>query len=64
MENLDKNNETTLKLFIKLLDKAEDYQLREIINYYKECILSKQDNTYAVTSKKNRDDTKAIMSKL
>jgi hypothetical protein len=64
MENLEKNNETTLKLFISLLDKAEDYQLREIINYYKERILSTKDDIYSVTSKKNRDDTKAIMSKL
>ena len=65
MENLDDNNyEMILKMMITILDRAEDSQVRDIINYYKKRIIGKEVNAYGVDSKRNRDDTMFIKSRL
>jgi len=57
MENLDDNNyKTALRLLIMILDRAEDSQLRDIINYYKGRFLPEESS--------NRDDIQAVNSRL
>lgn len=57
MENLEDNNyKTVLRLFIMILDRVQDSELRDVINYYKSRILPEETN--------NRDDTEFINSRL
>jgi hypothetical protein len=57
MENTEDNNyKTVLRLFIMILDRVEDSELRDVINYYKSRILPEETN--------NRDDTLFINSRL
>lgn len=57
MENPEDNNyKTVLRLFIMILDRVEDSELRDVINYYKSRILPEETN--------NRDDTEFINSRI
>ena len=57
MENPEDNNyKTVLRLFIMILDRVEDSELRDVINYYKSRILPEQSS--------NRDDTQFINSRI
>ena len=57
MENLEDNNyKTALRLFIMILDRVEDSELRDVINYYKSRFLPEQSS--------NRDDTQFINSRI